>query len=52
LSDPQPKKIIDKLAQVWWGATMMGQGLENLPCGERLGELGCSSLERRWLRGS
>jgi len=35
-SDPQPKKVIDKLAQVQWRATMMGQGLEHLPCGQKL----------------
>ena len=46
----QHKKDIDKLEQLqqrppkWWG-------LENLPCEEKLGELGLFSLGQKWLWG-
>lgn len=30
---------------------MITTGLENLPCEERLGELGLSGLEKQWLLG-
>ena len=51
MGSPQYKRDVVLLECIQMRATKMIQGMENLPCEDRLRELGLCNLEKRRLQG-